>query len=407
MHKKTVFKIFKIVLALSLLITGFFLLSSYKNKNSKPNTVDLEIRKDTFEERVKSINKDDEELSSKITLPEGFKIEYFAQNIEGARSMTYADNGVLYVGSRRAGKVYALVDYNGDYKSDDVFEIASGLNSPNGVAYLNGDLYVAEISRIIKFKNVDETYKNKPEYEVIKDNYPKDESHGWKYIAFGPDNKLYVPVGAQCNVCENENSVYSTITRINPDGSDFEIYATGVRNTVGFTWHPQTKEMWFTDNGRDWLGDDSPSDELNKAPEIGLNFGFPYCHSGNILDPEFGQNKDCSDYKSPVQNLGPHVAALGLKFYQPGNFPQEYDNKVFIAEHGSWNREDPIGYRITTVTLNDEGEGSNYETFISGWLEENGESWGRPVDVLFLLDGSMLISDDKAGSIYRVTYSEN
>lgn len=396
------------VIILLLLVTSFYLLNKNNSNNTnQPNSLYLNLVKDTFETKVSDLTEDDKNLSEKLTLPNKFKIEYFAKNIEGARSMAYADNGVLYVGSRRAGKVYALVDYNGDNKSDDMFEVASGLNSPNGVAYLNGDLYVAEISRIIKFKNIDETYKNDPEYEVLKDDYPKDESHGWKYIAFGPDNKLYVPVGAPCNVCENENPIYSTITRLNPDGTDFEIYATGIRNTVGFTWHPITKDLWFTDNGRDWLGNDSPSDELNTAPKKGLNFGFPFCHSGTTLDPEFGQGKNCKDYEAPIQKLGPHVAALGVKFYQPGNFPESDSDKIFIAEHGSWNREDPIGYRITTVDISEGNEGSNYQTFISGWLEENGESWGRPVDVLFLPDGSMLISDDKSGSIYRVSYLQN
>jgi glucose/arabinose dehydrogenase len=340
-----------------------------------------------------------------IILPDGFDIYYYASDLPNARSMTLSSGGIVYVGTRSEGKVYAVVDDNDDYIADKIFVVASGLKSPNGVAYKDGDLYVAEISRILKFKDIDKNYMNKPDYEVIKDDYPSDEAHGWKYIAFGPDNKLYVPVGAPCNICKRDESIYSTITSIATDGSEFSIAASGIRNSVGFDWHPITNELWFTDNGRDWMGDDLPPDELNKVSESGQNFGYPYCHGININDPEFGSNVDCSSYTPAEVELGPHVAALGITFYTGNMFPKEYKQKIFIAEHGSWNRSTPIGYRISTVDLTEDGSSANnYTNFATGWLNTNNKAWGRPVDIIQIEDGSILISDDKAGAIYRVMY---
>lgn len=240
---------------------------------------------------------------------------------------------------------------------------------------------------------------------MVTDDYPSDEHHGWKYIAFGPDGWLYVPVGAPCNICRSRNPIYASITRIRPDGSGREIYASGVRNTVGFTWHPETEELWFTDNGRDWLGNDRPPDELNRAPEKGLHFGYPHCHGRDVVDPELGSEGACEKTVPPVQDLGPHVAALGMEFYTGEMFPAEYRGRVFIAEHGSWNRDDPLGYRVTTVTL-DGNRATSYDVFAEGWLAGSDEedAWGRPVDLEILPDGSMLVSDDKAGAIYRITY---
>lgn len=346
----------------------------------------------------------DENLA-KLTLPAGFKIDYYATGIENARSMAMSPSGVLFVGTRSNDKVYAIVDKNKDGKADETIVVASGLKSPNGVAFKDGDLYVAEISRIIKFPGIEQNMRNNPKYEVVYDKYPSDEHHGWKYIAFGPDGKLYVPVGAPCNVCKEENPVYSTITRLNADGTNMEIFAEGVRNTVGFTWHPQTKELWFTDNGRDMLGDNIPNDELNRATQKGQHFGFPYCHEGEIPDPEFGKNRNCSEFVKPVQKLGPHVAALGLKFYTGNMFPEQYRNQVIIAQHGSWNRSEPLGYRLMTVTLDGNGNATNYKPLAEGWLQ-NGEAWGRPVDVLVMPDGALLVSDDKKNAIYRITYNE-
>ncbi len=338
---------------------------------------------------------------NKLKYPPGFSISIYAE-VPNARSMVLSPGGILFVGNRSGDKVYAVVDRNKDGAAEKVHVIDSGLDSPNGVAFRNGSLFVAENSRILRYDDIENRLTNPPTSAVVKDDYPTDRSHGWKFIAFGPDDKLYVPVGAPCNVCERENPIYSSITRINPDGSGFEIFARGVRNTVGFSWHPQTKELWFTDNGRDMMGDNLPADELNHAARQGMHFGFPYVHQGDVLDPEYGNGKSVSDYVPPVQKLGPHVAALGMRFYTGTMFPKEYRNQIFIAEHGSWNRSIPIGYRVSLVKLKD-GRAMSYEPFIEGWLQGR-SAWGRPVDVLVMPDGALLVSDDKAGVVYRVTY---
>jgi len=340
----------------------------------------------------------------KIKLPDGFKIRVYAE-VNDARSMVLSPSGVIYVGNKDGNKVYAIKDTDHDFVADKRWVIASGLNMPNGVAFKDGDLYVAEVSNILKFPKIEASLGNPPEPVVINDQYPTETHHGWKYIAFGPDGKLYVPVGAPCNICEPDE-IFATITRINDDGSGREIFARGIRNSVGFTWHPQTKELWFTDNGRDMLGDDIPPCELNKAPQAGIDFGYPYCHGGDINDPEFGDKHPCSDFTPPARQLGPHVAPLGLKFYTGNTFPDTYKNNIFIAEHGSWNRSKKIGYRISLVKVENNEDAVSYETFASGWLDdEKQEAWGRPVDVLLLPDGSMLVSDDKAGVIYRISYN--
>jgi glucose/arabinose dehydrogenase len=274
---------------------------------------------------------------------------------------------------------------------------------PTGIVYVDGDLYVSEVNRVLKFIDIDQNFRKNPKGEPINFTFPSDEHHGWKYLGYGPDKKLYVPVGAPCNICEEENPVYASIIRMNLDGTDAEIFASGIRNTVGFAWHPKTNELWFTDNGRDWMGDDIPPCELNHAPEKGLHFGYPYCHGSDVIDPDFGKGKNCNDYKKPVQDLGPHVAPLGMKFYTGKSFPKEYHNQVFIAEHGSWNRSKPIGYRISLVRL-EGNKAVSYETFAEGWLNEDGSRWGRPVDILILNDGSMLVSDDFGDAIYRISY---
>jgi glucose/arabinose dehydrogenase len=339
-----------------------------------------------------------------IKLPPGFSIDYYAENVKGARSMTLSPNGTLFVGSRDAGKVYAVLDRNNDSKADDVIVIAQGLNSPNGVAFRNGSLYVAEVSRIIRYDNIEAMLENPPAPVVVNNSFPSDQTHGWKYIKFGPDGKLYVPVGMPCNVCNMEgvDERYGTIMRMEPNGSQLEIFARGIRNTVGFAWHPQTEELWFTDNGRDWLGNDIPPDELNRAPQIGMHFGFPFCHAGDIPDPEFGSLRNCSEFTPPEMKLGPHVAALGMTFYTGTMFPEEYRNQIFIAEHGSWNREIPIGYRVSLVRL-ENGKAVSYEPFADGWLQGLA-AWGRPVDVLVMPDGALLVSDDKNNAIYRISY---
>ena len=337
-----------------------------------------------------------------IELPEGFEISLLTDQVPGARSMTQSPEGILYVGSRRGGNIYAVVDNDGDHVADRVVTIAESLNAPNGVAWRDGSLYVAEIHRVLRFDEIDERLENPPEPVVVSDDFPSDTHHGWKFIRFGPDGKLYVPVGAPCNVCEKEEPIYASITRLDTDGGNHEIYAQGVRNTVGFDWHPETGELWFTDNGRDMLGDDLPPDELNRAPSQGLHFGFPYCHGGDIPDPQFGERRECSETTAPAAKLGPHVAALGMRFYSGESFPDGYRHQIFIAEHGSWNRSTPIGYRITLARL-DGSEVTSYEVFAEGWLQGD-DAWGRPVDLHVSPDGSLLVSDDRAGAIYRIGY---
>lgn len=338
-----------------------------------------------------------------IKLPEGFIISVYADKLPGARSLTRSPDGTIFVGTRDEGKVYAVKDTDGDYRADRVYTIAEGLNMPNGVAFYKGSLFVAEVNRVLRYDDMISRIEAPSEPVIINDRFPKDRHHGWKYIAFGPDNKLYVPVGAPCNICESSDRIYASIMRMKPDGSGLEIYAHGVRNTVGFDWNPANGELWFTDNGRDWLGNDLPPDELNRAPEKGMHFGYPYCHGKKVKDPEFGHKRNCGEFTIPEAELGAHVASLGIKFYTGKQFPEKYRNNIFIAEHGSWNRNPPSGYRITMVTLKN-GKAESYSVFASGWLEGT-KAWGRPVDLLILPDGSMLVSDDRGGAIYRISYS--
>lgn len=338
---------------------------------------------------------------NKIRLPDGFEISIYASDVPGARSMALGPNGTLFVGTR-VGKVYAIVDRNRDNRADEVITVARGLRMPNGVALRGGALYVGEVSRVLRYDNIEARLSNPPTPVVVNDTFPGDRHHGWKFIRFGPDGQLYVPVGAPCNVCERSDGRYALIMRMNPDGTGLEVFARGVRNTVGFDWHPETKTLWFTDNGRDWLGDDVPPDELNHAPRKGLHFGFPYCHGGDISEPEFGEKHACEEFVPPAMKLGPHVAAIGMRFYTGTMFPERYRNQIFIAEHGSWNRSTPIGYRVTLVRL-EENRAVTYEVFAEGWLQGNA-AWGRPADVLVMPDGALLVSDDRAGVIYRIVY---
>lgn len=337
-----------------------------------------------------------------ITLPDGFAISLYASNVTNARSMALGSQGTVFVGTRSAGDVYAVIDTNQDNKADKVLTLASGLFAPNGVAFHNGALYVAEIHRILRFDDIEANLDNPPKPVVVTDTLPTDRWHGWKFIGFGPDGKLYIPVGAPCNVCTRDDERYASLLRTDANGSKLEVFAAGIRNTVGFDWHPDTQELWFTDNGRDNLGNDVPPDELNHAPEPGLHFGFPYCHAGRIPDPEYGSLKPCTDFTPPAQELGPHVAAIGMRFYTGTMFPAEYRNQIFIAEHGSWNRQDPIGYRVMLVRL-ENNKATSYEVFAEGWLQGS-VAWGRPADVLVMPDGALLVSDDRANAIYRISY---
>jgi glucose/arabinose dehydrogenase len=271
-----------------------------------------------------------------------------------------------------------------------------------GVAFREGALYVSAIDRILRFDGIEEKLDHPPPAQTLPVEFPHETHHGWKFIAFGPDGLLYVPVGAPCNICEPDAERYANIQRISPDGRTREVFARGVRNSVGFDWHPDTKELWFTDNGRDNLGDDAPPDELNHAPRAGLHFGYPYCHGGSIADPEFGAKRACREFTPPAQPLGPHVASLGMRFYTGSQFPETYRKAIFIAEHGSWNRSRKIGYRVSVVRL-EGGRAIAYETFAQGWLQGE-RAWGRPADVLVAPDGALLVSDDQAGAVYRISY---
>ena len=336
----------------------------------------------------------------KIKLPPGFVISLWAE-APNARALALGKNGTVFVGSMSAGKVYAITDRAGVRQ---VRTLTSGLNMPVGVAFRDGALYISEVSRILRFDNIETSLDHPPKAVVVADSFPKDRHHGWKFIAFGPDGWLYVPVGAPCDICEPDPLRYALISRIKPDGTGYEVYARGVRNSVGFDWHPETRELWFTDNGRDWLGDESPPDEINYAPRKDMHFGYPYCHGGDIADPEFGDKRACSDFTAPAARLAAHVAPLGMRFYTGAMFPPEYRNQIFVAEHGSWNRSKKIGYRLQLVRIKD-NKVVKQEVFASGW--QQGESvWGRPVDVLVMPDGALLVSDDHAGAIYRISYKK-
>ncbi|KYG74317.1 sorbosone dehydrogenase [Roseivirga spongicola] len=356
-------------------------------------------------------NNEYEALLERINLPEGFEISYYATNVIDARSLARTEDGkTVFVSNRRRKNVYALTDTNGDMVADKVDTILTGWNSPNGIAYRNGDLYVAEINRIHRFPSIMENLSD-PKSEVIYDQYPTDGHHGWKFIAFGPDGKLYVPVGAPCNVCdkEEENPVYATITRMDPDGSNMEIYAKGVRNSVGFTWNPKTNNMWFTDNGRDLMGDDIPACELNFAPKAGMHFGFPYWHQGDIPDKEFGKKYPRDKFTEPAYKFEPHSAPLGLRFYEGNMFPAKYKNNIIVAQHGSWDRTPDaghIGYQLRFVQIENDKVVKS-EIFADGWLDtENNKGWGKPVDIMEMPDGSILVSDDVNHCIYRITYKK-
>ncbi len=344
----------------------------------------------------------------KITVPDGFTIEVYASDVPNARSMALSPTGTLFVSTRRAGIVYAVLDRDQDQTADEVITIATGLNTPNGVAIRDGALFVAELNRILRYDDIEARLGNPPEPVVVYDALPSERMHGWKFIRFGPDGKLYVPVGAPCNICDRtgEDERFATITRMNPDGGEHEVFAHGIRNSVGFDWHPVTGELWFTSNGRDRLGDDVPGDTLNHAPEIGLHFGYPFCHQGDIPDPEFGEQRACDEFTPPAEILGPHVASLGMRFYDGSMFPNRYRNQIFIAEHGSWNRSPAAGhtgYRITVATL-DGNRVTDYAVFAEGWLDPDNTSWGRPTDIQVMPDGALLVTDDRVGAIYRISY---
>lgn len=343
-----------------------------------------------------------------LSLPDGFRIEIYADNLPNARALTLGERGTVFVSAPAAGKVYALRD-------GQRYLMAEGLNAPNGIAFHQGALYVAEIDRILRYDAIEQSLTRPPLPQVVRADLPKETHHGMRYIGFGPDGKLYVSIGAPCNACVGAPFKrggaaleYASITRMNADGSQWEVVARGVRNSVGFDWHPQVGQLWFTDNGRDWLGDDLPSCELNRLQKAGNHFGFPYCHQGDLPDPEFGKGKRCADYQPPAAKLGAHVAPLGLRFYTGKMFPPNYRNQILVAKHGSWNRSRKSGYSVSLLRLDADGKVIGEQTFIEGWLSQGlfgaEKVSGRPVDLLVLPDGSLLVSDDHAGRIYRVSY---
>ena len=340
-----------------------------------------------------------------LTLPPGFSVEVYSAEVPHARSLALGPKGVVFVSNRQEGdSVYALVDANGDHRVDAVKVVASGLDTPNGIAYRDGTLFIAEVGRLLRIDGIDGKLDAPPKPKLVTDQLPKETWHGWRYIRFGPDGWLYIPIGAPCNLCERDDPRFATIARMKADGTGLEVFARGVRNSVGFDWHPQTRELWFTDNGRDDLGDDQPGDELNRAAKGGLHFGFPYCHQGDVLDPSFGDGKSCASYERPARALGAHVAALGMRFYTGKMFPEKYRNAIIVAEHGSWNRARKSGYRVMVAQL-DGNRVAAYEPLVDGWLNpQTDQVSGRPVDVEVLDDGSLLVSDDYRDAVYRVTY---
>ena len=338
---------------------------------------------------------------AKLKVPQGFNIEVYASGLNNAREMALGDKGTVFVGSRLVDKVYAIVNKDG---KREVKVLASGLYRPNGVAFHNGTLYIAELSQVSKIDNVEDHLDNPPKPTVIYDKLPKDEAHGWKFIAIGPDNKLYVPVGQPGNNVLHDDA-HGQIRRMDLDGKNDEVYALGVRNSVGFDWNPENKQMYFTDNGRDWLSEDVPNDELNRITKKGEDFGAPYCYQGNIPDPEFGWGHSCSEFVAPVGLMGPHAAALGMRFYTGNMFPKSYKNAIIVARHGSWNRTNKFGGDVAVVHLDKDGKVKDIEPLVTGFLQDN-KYIGRPDDVMLMKDGSILISDDWNGAIYRVSYGK-
>ena len=339
----------------------------------------------------------------KLKLPPGFKIEIWATGMPGARAMALGDNGKVYIGTRFIGRVYEVTD-NGKERMSRV--VVDKLVQPAGVAFNNGSLYVMAIDKVLRFDGIDKNPSVAPVDLTAKFNLPPEQHHNWKYIAFGPDGKLYVPFGAPCNICV-PSPEYAQIRRYNPDGSGMEVLATGVRNSVGFDWHPTTKQLWFTNHGRDWMGDDKPNDTLNRMEKTGLNYGFPYCHQGNLPDNVITKANACQGVEQPIALMGPHVATMGIKFYTGNMFPPEYKNAALIARRGSWNSNQKVGFDVVMVKAGTDGKNPKITPFITGFMNPADQSfWGRPTYLMQMSDGSMLVSDEQLGAIYRVTYSK-
>jgi glucose/arabinose dehydrogenase len=341
--------------------------------------------------------------TAKLKAPQGFKIELYASGVDNARTLRQGDNGTVFVSSRIKDKIHAIVEKNG---KREVKVIASGLHRPNGIVLHNGTLYIAELSQISKIDNIESNLDNPPKPTVIFSDLPKEEAHGWKFLTVGPDNKLYFQVGAPCNICMPDER-HGRIYRLNLDGSGLEVVATGIRQIVGMDWHPVSRQLYFTENSRDWLSEEIPEDKLNRVTQPGKdNFGFPYCHQGNIPDSDFGWGHSCADFTKPLALLGPHTAPLGMRFYTGSQFPADNRNQIIVARHGSWNRTNKIGGDLVLVKLNPDGTFSSMEPFVTGFIENNNYV-GRPADVMVMKDGSLLVSDDYNGAVYRVSYGSS
>ncbi len=342
----------------------------------------------------------------KIKLPAGFKAELWSSGHPGARSMVRGDKGTIFMGSRTIGRVYAIVEKDGKRETKTLLQ---GLTQPNGLAFRDGALYVFAINRVFRYDNIESKLDNPGDPVELTQafNLPPEVHHNWKYVDFGPDGKLYVQVGANCNVCEVNPGIHAQIRRYNADGTGMEIVARGVRNTVGFDWHPATGELWFTDNGRDWAGEEGPEDELNRLPKgmEGANFGFPYCHANGVVDPDIRKPDACAGVVLPAALTGPHSAGLGIKFYTGKMFPAEYQNIAFVARRGSWNRAQKFGYDVVIARPQADGS-AKIEPFMTGLLDEKANAFfGRPTYVLQMSDGAMLVSDEQNGATYRISYT--
>ena len=338
-----------------------------------------------------------------LKVPKGFKVELWASGMPGARAMVRGDKGKIYIGTRGLGRVYEVTDA-GDKRTSRI--LVDKLTQPSGVAIQGSTLYVMAIDKVLRYDDIENKPDVKPEDMTAKFNLPPEQHHNWKYLAFGPDKKLYVPFGAPCNICEPPTKEYAQIRRYNPDGSAMEVIATGVRNTQGFDWHPKTGELWFTDHGRDWAGDDGPQDELNRMPKAGLNFGYPYCHAAGTPDPDIKKAGACKDVTMPVALMGPHAAVMGVKFYTGDMFPAAYKNTMFVARKGSWNRTKRFGYDVVNVVPSADGKSAKVTPFLTGFLDAKENKFsGRPAYLLQMPDGALLVSDEQLGAIYRISYS--